>query len=172
MVSAVEPCGSIKASPLPFWMSCTAIFSKSVDFPMPVLPMTYMCLVRSFALIPNGTCWPRASVLAKNVICSGSNIRASSIANSAPAHGVSWGSCSPVWSRCTTGLFTLVLKGLRSRPTGIVYPGGFGGCLKRDVGFCSHNKPPLCSATRLSKSHQSQVRNEKTTKLSWWFSVS
>ena len=73
-ISAAEPCGSINATPSPFWISWAAMFSKSVDFPIPVLPTTYMCRWRSLALIPKVTAWPRASVCAKNVIFSGSKV--------------------------------------------------------------------------------------------------
>src|ERR1700685_2047320 len=50
-----------------------AMFSSSVDLPMPVLPMTYMWRARSRRLMPKGVSCPREFVCAKYVILSGSS---------------------------------------------------------------------------------------------------
>src|SRR3989344_401016 len=64
----------MKTTPLPFFKSCTAMFSSMVDLPIPVFPITYMCLERPLALIPNLCRLPRKSDSAKYVTCSGSFI--------------------------------------------------------------------------------------------------
>src|SRR6267142_3484263 len=61
-------CGSMSASPTLRRISCKAIVSNKVDFPVPVFPMTYTCANRSLSLIPN-RCWSfRKSTCAKWVM--------------------------------------------------------------------------------------------------------
>lgn len=50
--STNSPCGSMIAIPFPRRMSAIAMFLRSVDLPVPVCPMTYMCILRSFGLMP------------------------------------------------------------------------------------------------------------------------
>ncbi len=66
--SARSPCGSSKATPSPCAMSCVISVSRSVDFPVPVLPITYIAARRSARLMPNVCRSLRKFVRAKNTM--------------------------------------------------------------------------------------------------------
>src|SRR3989344_995291 len=51
------------------------MFSRRVDLPIPVFPMTYMWRTRSRALMPKGMRFPRLSVAAKYVTLSGLSMK-------------------------------------------------------------------------------------------------
>ncbi len=51
ILSIRSPCGSITPTPSPDIMSCSIKLEIKFDFPVPVCPITYKCLLRSDAFI-------------------------------------------------------------------------------------------------------------------------